>query len=259
MSAGQTLIKRAVLVTFLLTLPTGLSSALAQPVGNIKLDETEWVLESLNGKLLSLETPVTLEFRKRALGGWDGCNYYGGPYRAGPTSFEIVNPGIVSTMMGCGNGAVPKQSSRYGSLLYETVNYRVKGNHLEFLSDAGKVTLQFAKKVELPMNPAELSGTRWRLRTFESKDLPSNILVTLEFPKAESFKVVAGCLNYTREYIAEGNDIRFTEGNYDYTRCDEELEDVYPLSVSVITDYQLKGDTLELLTDKGETYLFIAP
>ena len=241
------------LFALLFTLATGLSSAFAQPVGNTKLMGTAWVLESLNSKLPVLEAQITLEFRTWVLGGWDGCNWYGGPYKARPKSFEAG--AMMQTLMGCG-GAVARQEKAYKRMLYKIAAYRVKGNRLELYNDAGKVTLQFKQRVELPMNPAELPGTEWQLRTFKGKNLPDDVLVTLEFPEAKVFEGVSGCADYTGNYIAKGNNIKLNGGR-DYSRCDEELKGAYSFIFGEVTDYQLKGDKLELLTDKGETYLFV--
>ena len=104
------------LFALLFTLATGLSSAFAQPVGNTKLMGTAWVLESLNSKLPVLEAQITLEFRTWVLGGWDGCNYYGGPYKARPTSLE-VGPGLKVTMMGYSK-VYERQANAYESALY---------------------------------------------------------------------------------------------------------------------------------------------
>ena len=135
--------KHAWLFALLFTLATGLSSAFAQPVGNTKLMGTAWVLESLNSKPPVLEAQITLEFRTWVLGGWDGCNWYGGPYKAGQTRFTI-EPGLKSTMMGCGK-VWGRQVDAYGNALYKAATYRMNGDRLELLDGAGTVTLTFTR------------------------------------------------------------------------------------------------------------------
>ncbi len=148
MRVRQTFVNHAVFAVFLLTLYAGLSNVLAQPVGNVRFTGTTWTLESLNGNPLLPETNITLEFSRWSLGGWDGCNYYGGPYKARLIHFEI-SPGFGSTMMGCIK-SWEQQANRYTNALYEAANYRVVGNRLELLDGANAVILTFARGGETP-------------------------------------------------------------------------------------------------------------
>ena len=59
------------------------------PVGAADLVGTEWVLISLNGNSLIEDTEITLNFEKEFLGGFMGCNGYGG----GPDSGTIHRDG----------------------------------------------------------------------------------------------------------------------------------------------------------------------
>ncbi len=84
--------------------------------------------------------------------------------------------------------------------------------------------------------------------------------VTLDFPAAGIFNGILGCIDYSGKYIAEGDDIWFTEHHHDYVRCgDGELDGIEAeLMVSGVTDYRLSGTELELLTYSGDALLFTA-
>ena len=237
------------------------SSTSAEPTGDeAKLDGTEWVLESLSGKPLLEGTNITLEFGDGRYGGYSGCNFYGGNYTATDATVEFV--GGPTTAVGC-DRPILQQEERYARAFgYGTeVGYRVTGNRLEFVNSTNDVTLVFTQKPQLPMNPADLVGTKWRLRAVSGEDIPADALVTLNFPAAGIFNGVLGCIDYSGKYTAEGDDIWFGEYGHDYARCSEgeELNGVEAeLTMNGVTDYRLQGTELELLTYTGNTLLFVA-
>ncbi len=130
---------------------------------------------------------------------------------------------------------------------YDTkVDYRVTGDRLELVNSKNEVTLTFTfiQKPQLPMNPADLVGTKWQLRAVSGEDISADALVTLN------------------RYTAEGDDIWFGEHYNNYARCRDggELDGIEAkLTVSGVTDYRLSGTELELLTYSGDTFLFTAP
>lgn len=235
---------------------------LAQPAETTsRLAGTEWVLETMNGTPLVEGTNVTLEFGDDGrYGGYSGCNFYGGEYRSGETTLEFSSG--PTTLIGC-DGPVLQQEERYARAFgYDTeVGYRVSGGRLE-LSGANDTHLIFVEQPQLPMNPADLVGTRWRLQALSGEALPADALVTLNFPAAGLFNGVLGCIDYSGKYTAEGDDIWFGEHGHSYTRCGEgeELDGVEAeLTISGVTDYRLGGAELELLTYSGATFLFTRP
>lgn len=250
----------ALLVVFLASCaqPNGSS---AQSTGeSFSLDGTEWVLESLNGEPLLEDTNITLEFEDESLNGYSGCNWYGGPYKATAMTFSVVE--IVSTQQAC---TIPVGAMRQEGTLYEALGqaatYRVTGDRLEFVDSMGDVTLTFTQKPQLPMNPADLVGTKWRLRAVSGEDVSADAHVTLNFPAVGIFNGVLGCIDYNGKYTAEGDDIWFGEYGHNYARCSkgEKLDGIEAeLTISGVTDYRLRGTELELLTYTGDTLLFIA-
>ena len=187
------------------------NDASAQPAGDgFEFDDTEWVLGSLNGEPLLKDTNITLEFKGESFNGYSGCNWYGGPYTVTETAIDFVDGG--STARACNTPTeVMQQEETYGRALYRAATYRATDDHLELANGAGDVTLAFTQKPQLPMNPADLVGTKWRLRAVSGDDLPADALVTLNFPAAGVFNGVLGCIDYSGKYTAEGDDIWFGE------------------------------------------------
>ncbi|CAA9588524.1 MAG: hypothetical protein AVDCRST_MAG86-4132 [uncultured Truepera sp.] len=232
----------------------------AQPASDtFSLNGTEWVLESLNGQLLLEDTNITLEFDGGRYGGYSGCNFYGGEYRLDGTNLRFLSG--PTTAIGC-DRPILQQEERYArAFRYDTeVGYRVSAGRLELLG-ADNTRLVFVEHPQLPMNPDDLVGTKWRLRAVSGEAIPADALVTLNFSAAGIFNGVLGCIDYSGKYTAEGDDIWFGEHGHDYARCrDEEESDGVEaeLTVSGVTDYRLSSTELELLTFSGGTLLFTA-
>lgn len=222
------------------------------------LDGTEWVLESIDGAPLVEGTNVTLEFGDGRYNGYSGCNFYGGEYSSNETTLRFLSG--PTTAIGC-NGPILQQEERYSRAFgYDTeVGYHVSTGRLE-LSGADDTRLVFVEQPQLPMNPADLVGTRWQLRAVSGELLPGDALVTLNFPAAGIFDGVLGCIDFSGNYTAEGDDIWFGEYGHSYARCrdGDELDGVEAeLTMSGVTDYRIGSAGLELLTYYGVTLSFM--
>lgn len=218
---------------------------------------TEWVLESLSGAPLLGGTNITLEFGDEGYSGFSGCNFYGGEYSSDGTTLRFLSG--PTTLIGC-DGPILQQEERYSRAFgYDAeVGYRISAGRLELLG-ADDTRLIFTEQPQLPMNPADLVGTQWQLRAVSGEAIPTDALVTLNFPAAGSFNGVLGCIDYSGKYTAEGDDIWFGEYGHSYTRCSagEELDGIEAeLTVSGVTDYRLSDTELELLTYYGATLSF---
>lgn len=250
----------AALLVALLTSCIQPNDSSARPAGDgFEFDGTEWVLESLNGEPLLEDTNITLEFDDGRYGGYSGCNFYGGDYTATDATVEFVSG--PTTLIGC-DKPILQQEERYARAFgYGTeVGYRVSAGRLELLG-ADNTRLVFVEQPQLPMNPVDLVGTKWRLRAVSGEDVPADALVTLNFPAAGIFNGALGCIDYSGKYTAEGGDIWFGEYGHEYARCSEgeELDGIEAeLTISGVTDYRLRGTELELLIYTGDTLVFVA-
>ncbi|MCE5339494.1 MAG: META domain-containing protein [Methanomicrobiaceae archaeon] len=120
----------------------------AQEVPPAPLAGTRWTLESysLNAESVSsviAGTTVTAEFAPDGnVTGNAGCNNYGAGYRLDGMSLSISPP--ISTKMYCGEPeGIMEQENRYLNFLESAAGYRIDGNRLDLLDEAGKTLLSY--------------------------------------------------------------------------------------------------------------------
>jgi heat shock protein HslJ len=122
------------------------------PVEAADLVGTEWVLISLNGNSLIEDTEITLNFEKEFLGGFMGCNGYGGGpdsgrYTATDDGTLTIPHEIAVTLQLCSEPAgIMEQEAAYIEALRNAAAYRVMDGRLEIDNAAGETILLFARK-----------------------------------------------------------------------------------------------------------------
>ena len=114
------------------------------------------------------------------------------------------------------------------------------------------------------MNPADLVGTAWQLRSLNGSDLVEGSTITLAFLDEGMAIGHAGCRQYVFSYGADADGIHFPVqsmlGEEDCLQ-DEALwqqEGQYTDSFTWARSYRLGDGQLELLTARGETLVFDA-
>lgn len=228
------------------------------------LNGTEWTLTTLRGGPLVEGSNITLDFGEHnydGFGGYSGCNWYGARYLATETTFSIVY-GVGSTAMLCGSPAgVMEQEEAYGSALGDVTTYRVTDNRLEMADEGGDTVLTFTKETLLPMDPADLAGTKWQLQSVNDEHLTPDAQIMLAFPEAGKFVAAADCVAYSGTYDAEDEDIHVTMMSATYDDCgDDEMlkgqEGAFSDYLSTATDYQVSERELRLFTDPGDILVF---
>jgi heat shock protein HslJ len=121
------------------------------PVEAADLVGTEWVLISLNGNSLIEDTEITLNFEKEFLGGFMGCNGYGGgpdsgKYVATDSGTLTVGPLAVTVQLCLSPEGIMEQEEAYIEALQNAATYRVIGDRLEIDSAAGDTSLVFVRE-----------------------------------------------------------------------------------------------------------------
>jgi heat shock protein HslJ len=102
-----------------------LLAACAAPAGEFQLAGTSWILQSIDG--LPVGGPVdgqnvTLEFTSATeMGGFGGCNSFGGNYQAGASSITISN--IFSTLRACVDNNISRVETDFFSALQAASGY----------------------------------------------------------------------------------------------------------------------------------------
>lgn len=228
-------------------------------LGPIDLAGTEWVLSSLNGRPPLAGTRISLDLQTDGGGGYSGCNWYGGAYRSTDSTLSFGS--IESTARGCISPAgVMEQETEYHRTLSRAHSYRSRNGELEMADVSGRVTLVFAPREKRPMNPYDLVGTRWRLRTGGMNAEPADTTITLSIERGTA-SGFGGCRDYTATYTARGDRIAFTSISMSSTECSLGnaallREGQYTTDLSESSYYRVSGHRLELTTVGGRTLAF---
>ena len=127
-----------------------------------------WVLDSLDSRPLIEESIVTLKVDENRLGGFDGCNSYGGQSEDGESIADadgmFSGPPLEKTAMDCVEPeGIMDQADTYASALMQGQSFRVVGDRLEIFDRGGAARLVFVREAPLSGRPIDLGGTAWRL------------------------------------------------------------------------------------------------
>lgn len=227
----------------------------------IDLDETEWVLISLNGHGLVPNSNITLSFTAESAGGFAGCNGYSGEYAVADQGTLSIPEIAVQLQLCDGPEGVMDQESSYLEALQSATAYHIAGSRLEIENTLGQTILIFAAKEEFPMDPNHLLGSKWQLLSVNGGSPLEGSTITIAFEQGSKINGQAGCRGYIGAYQASGDDIRFPIlamiGPSE--PCSEALlvqEGEYTTQLELATDYRLSPSQLELFTARGETLLF---
>ncbi len=228
----------------------------------VDLDGTEWVLTSLYGSDLVEGSNITLNFGEGSVGGFAGCNGYGGGYTAADDGTLMI-PEIAVTAQLCEapDGVMPQEEA-YVQALGNAAAYRVTDGRLEIDNASVETTLVFAVKEEFAMDPRDLVGTEWELLSVNGIPPLEGSEITIAFTEDE-ISGNAGCRGYRGTYRASGDDICFPELGMTELDCPgpEALilqEGEYTTSLEWATNYRLSEENLEIITARGETLVYAA-
>ncbi|MBA4383607.1 MAG: hypothetical protein C0410_02625 [Anaerolinea sp.] len=130
--------KQIIVISLILTLMVLLSACSIQA----SLADTKWQLTSLAGKAALTDVKVTLNFSKDAIGGSDGCNTYGGSFKAAKDTLTFGND-IFSTEMYC-TDEIAVQYQVYYESLKQTATYKITEGNLSLIDANGTVLAEFA-------------------------------------------------------------------------------------------------------------------
>ena len=120
----------AAFAALLLALPGAASAA--------SLAGTKWTVVSVRGHAVPPSAGERLSFRARRFSGDDGCNRFGGRYRATATTLRFRD--VVTTAIGC-EGGPPRISGQIDRVR----GYRRSGDRLKLLGRRGR-TLAVLKR-----------------------------------------------------------------------------------------------------------------
>ena len=136
---------------------TGSTIRLATPAGTpgaeITLENTHWSFVSFGSpdgeENLIKEAEITLMLADGKVGGFGGCNSYGGTYEVDGNNISIDQ--ITSTLRACADPEATEQEQRYLQALESTNRFELNGNQLVITYDDGSGFLIF--ETPLPAGP----------------------------------------------------------------------------------------------------------
>ena len=236
----------------------GESPVPGRPVNASDLDGTEWIVSSLNDRPLIAGSNITMSFDPESVGGYDGCNWYGSHYTMTDTTVKFES--VEATARACGSPAgVMQQEAAYHATLRAVAAIRIVGERLVMADRAGADILTAVPRIRSAMNPADLVGTAWRLRSVnDSATADSSMTLTLS--TAGELTGFAGCRAYTGTYLARGDHIGVTSIAMTTTECNDRgaalREGRFTTDLSEASYYRLTVDTLEIVTAPGHRLLF---
>ncbi len=224
------------------------------------LNETEWVLTSLNSGSPVEESRITLTFAEGMVTGFAGCNRYGGEYTIADNG-ALTIPEIGITLQDCltPKGVMPQETD-YIEAILDAAAYRVMDDRLEIDDAAGETILVFTLKEELLMDPNALEGIEWQLISWNCRSPLEDSTITIAFATGE-ISGHAGCRDYVGTYEASGDDIWFTSiGMEGLTGLKSEAllkqEAEYTTNLSLATNYRLSEGQLEIFTAPGGVLIY---
>ena len=231
------------------------------PTSLLTLDNTEWVLTSLNGHSPVEGSAITLTFyQDNYMEGNAGCNSYGVDYTTGDGEFHV--PRIHRTEQEC---EVPEgtmqQEAAYFDALASAVTYRATEDRLEFANTDSTLILVYARKLP-PTVDLALRDTEWILMELRGKDLLAGSRITLNLAK-EGFEGYAGCNNYGGEY-EEADAGNWTTSSVWLTAMDcgqpalMDQERAFVAALGDGTAYRRANGRLEIVNARGEAILVFA-
>ena len=230
------------------------------------LEGTEWVLTFLEGEDPARGTRITLEIGKEGLGGFSGCNGYGGGFETMASGrvrwSEDEDGAFMGTSMGCSPPKGPQESD-YWRAMQGIASYRLAGDRLEMGDEKGRTMLVFRRKVDWNSDPAALIGTRWKLRSSDGRSPARGSVPTLSFESESRYGGYDGCRHLTGSYEATADDIVFTGSRMKELACmkpealSETTAHLPTEAVGEAGDYRLVEGRLEIFTDEGTDYVFV--
>jgi heat shock protein HslJ len=113
--------------------------------GGSELDGTHWTLTQLNGQPpLSSDAVLDLSFQaEHRLGGYAGCNSYGGVYAVDGRSLTFRD--LISTLRACAAADLNTQEGAYLHGLERVAGYTLVGDTLTLQDASGAALLVFVR------------------------------------------------------------------------------------------------------------------
>ena len=222
----------------------------------------DWLITEIDGHAPVAGVGLTLSIGYESVGGFSGCNNFGG-WRSPLATNALAVEGMGTDDAGCPEDppGLRAQEDFLQSAVGSAASYDVTAQTLELFDASGAVTVRLEREERLDMHPADLIGSSWRLVSMAGEPPPDDADITLSFDSAAQLSGYAGCRTYTGSYMAEGDGIVLTSLGMGETDCErgEEyllLEGRFTTLLGSARRYILDGDTLTILDRQRDALVF---
>lgn len=125
-------------------------SAVSGGQAETKLEENDWVAETIAGTPVIQAGRVTLSFGEGRVSGRSGCNLYSGPVEIGASTLKVGS--LISTKMACLATGVMQQESAYLNALEAAQTYAITGPKLTITTTKGPIVYTATARQAQPEN-----------------------------------------------------------------------------------------------------------
>ena len=137
--------KRTTFTIAVMALAVLIAACGAGPAGGADLQDTRWVLVTLEGESPLPDRAPSAEFAEDQVSGSTGCNTYFSTYEVDGDELTIGT--VAVTEMWCMEPeGVMDQEQAFLAALASVTSYRLAGERLELLDDTGQATLTFESR-----------------------------------------------------------------------------------------------------------------
>ena len=227
-------------------------------------NDATWLLEYLDGSPRVDGTHVALRVNGDSLGGFDGCNSFGGRWDDGITiarpdgTFSV--PTTFWTQMLCGGPeGIMEQADSYMTALIDGKMFRLDGDRLEIFDETNEVRLIFSRQDPLPGDAIDLVGTAWRL-VIEADEGGGTRAPTLALLNDRIAAGATACGGYVAGYNVTDGRLRFAGISTTDTMEECTYEPFHPEDLSGTADYSVEKSSgsklLSIRTWEGKTLVY---
>ncbi len=172
--------------------------------------DTDWRLVAIPGVDLPVNNPATLEIQAERIGGYSGCNWYGGAYVASTDGFAWAQP--VMTLRLCDQALMTLEQA-FHDRLTTALTWHREGDRLELRDSAGSAQMLFERRVPAAVSANDLIG-RWEW----VGDTAAPTRPWIAFDGAR-FVGHTGCRDFTGDYTTERDRLHFNSQSMPQTEC----------------------------------------
>jgi len=221
--------------------------------GSGSLDDSEWVLETIDGAEALDNVSATMTFGDNdELFGSASCNRYTGTWEAGDDDALTLMPGAM-TMMAC-EQPVMDQETAFVAAMTNTASYNRDGDELT-LRDADGNDLATLDELD----PADLVDTPWEVVAYNNGQqavvsVIEGSMMTAVFAEDGMVNGSGGCNTYSAGYETDGDNMTIQQAISTLIACDQPIMDqetAFLAALQQTATFDLGEDTLTLHAADG--------